>query len=90
MKFCCIIWELFYSHVMMPNVEVTPDGPEESPVPTQYELPNGQNQPFLHIMYEDTNLNVLDLEEDAPTTTTGVITLFGLLLIVGAAMMKKR
>lgn len=78
------------THVMMPNVEVTPDGPEESPVPTQYELPNGQNQPFLHIMYEDTNLKVLDLEEDAPTTTTGVITLFGLLLIVGAVMMKRR
>ena len=78
------------THVMMPNTEVTPDGPVESLVPTQYELPNGQDQPFLHIMYEDTELEVLDLEEDAPTTTTGLVTLFGLLLIVGAIMTKRR
>jgi LPXTG-motif cell wall-anchored protein len=44
-------------HLMMPNVEVTPDGPQESPVPTGFELPNGQEQPFFHIMYEDVSLS---------------------------------
>jgi hypothetical protein len=32
-------------HLMMPNVQVTPDGPGKSPVPTGFELPNGQEQP---------------------------------------------
>ena len=32
------------THVMLPNTEVTPNGPVESPVPTEYELPNGQDQ----------------------------------------------
>ena len=41
-------------------------------------------------MYEDIELEVLDLKEDAPTTTTGLVTLVSLLLIVGAVMMKRR
>lgn len=44
-------------HLILPNIEVTPDGPQTSPVPTGFELPNGMEQPFLHIMYEDVTLN---------------------------------
>ncbi len=44
-------------HLILPNIEVTPDGPQTSPVPTGFEMPNGMEQPFLHIMYEDVTLN---------------------------------
>ncbi|MDF1500648.1 MAG: hypothetical protein P1P76_09275 [Anaerolineales bacterium] len=44
-------------HVILPNVEVTPDGPQESPVPTGFELPNGAEQPFFHIMFEDLDVS---------------------------------
>ena len=44
-------------HLILPNIEVTPDGPQTSPVPTGFELLNGMEQPFLHIMYEDVTLN---------------------------------
>ncbi len=42
-----------HTHVILPNVVVTPNGPMPSPVPTGFILPNGMEQPFLHIMYED-------------------------------------
>jgi hypothetical protein len=42
-----------HTHMMLPNVEITPGGPVESPVPTGFFLPNGMQQPFLHIMFED-------------------------------------
>ncbi len=40
-------------HLILPNTEVTPDGPQESPVPTGFILPNGVEQPFFHIMFEN-------------------------------------
>ncbi|MFV2045720.1 MAG: hypothetical protein ACC700_21140, partial [Anaerolineales bacterium] len=40
-------------HLILPNTELTPDGPQTSPVPTGFELPNGVEQPFMHIMFED-------------------------------------
>ncbi|MFV1949054.1 MAG: hypothetical protein ACC633_03865 [Anaerolineales bacterium] len=39
-------------HLILPNTEVTPDGPQDSPVPTGFLLPNGAEQPFFHIMFE--------------------------------------
>jgi len=41
------------AHLIMPPVALGGDGPFDNPVPTEFELPNGQNQPFLHIMFED-------------------------------------
>ncbi len=41
------------AHLILPPVEVTPDGPVPRPVPTGFELPNGVEQPFMHIMFED-------------------------------------
>ena len=43
-------------HLILPNTEVTPNGPKTSPVPTGFMLPNGVEQPFLHIMYEDVSI----------------------------------
>ncbi len=40
-------------HLILPNIEATPEGPQTSPVPTDSVMPNGMEQPFLHIMYED-------------------------------------
>jgi len=41
------------AHLILPPIEVTEEGPKPRPVPTGFTLPNGQEQPFLHIMYED-------------------------------------
>jgi len=47
------------THLMMPNVQIVVDEEgnyEEvaSPVPTGFILPNGMEQPFLHVMFENT------------------------------------
>lgn len=42
-----------HAHLILPPTIVTPDGPQASPVPTEFTLPNGKDQPFLHIMFED-------------------------------------
>lgn len=42
-----------HTHVMLPNIEITPNGPVTSPLPTGYILPNGVEQPFIHTMYEN-------------------------------------
>ncbi len=41
------------AHLILPPVALGADGPFGNPVPTQFELPNQQDQPFLHIMFED-------------------------------------
>jgi hypothetical protein len=43
-------------HLIAPPIEITPEGPKASPVPTGFTLPNGMQQPFLHIMYEDVSI----------------------------------
>jgi hypothetical protein len=44
-------------HLILPPMIVTPTGPMPSPVPTGFTLPNGMEQPFLHIMYEDVGIS---------------------------------
>ena len=47
-----------HTHLMMPPVRGVPGkGPVFDPVPTAFELPNGQKQPFLHIMFEQDELS---------------------------------
>lgn len=41
-----------HTHLMVLPIEPGPMGPTFAPVPTAFELPNGMNQPFMHIMYE--------------------------------------
>jgi hypothetical protein len=40
------------AHLILPNVALTSEGPAMSPVSTGFTLPNGAEQPFLHIMYD--------------------------------------
>lgn len=47
-----IAGQVHHTHVIVRPVKVTPDGPVFEPVHTAFELPNGQMQPFLHIMFE--------------------------------------
>jgi len=43
-----------HTHLMMPPIRGVPgEGPVFDPVPTAFELPNRNNQPFLHIMWEE-------------------------------------
>lgn len=44
-------------HLILAPIEITPDGPKPSPVPTGFTLPNGKEQPFLHIVYEDVSVS---------------------------------
>ncbi len=41
-----------HTHVVVRPVKITDQGPAFEPVHTAFELPNGKNQPFLHIMFE--------------------------------------
>lgn len=41
------------AHLILPPMALGADGAFPSPVPTEFELPNGVIQPFLHIMFED-------------------------------------
>ncbi len=38
-------------HLILPPTKVTPDGPVDSPVPTGFTLPNGVEQPFIHVNF---------------------------------------
>lgn len=48
-----------HTHLMMPPIKGTKKGPVFSPVPTAFELPNGKTQPFLHIMFEQDQVEIL-------------------------------
>lgn len=41
-----------HTHCIVLPVKMTPKGPKFEPVNTAFELPNGKNQPFIHIMFE--------------------------------------
>ncbi|PUU88094.1 MULTISPECIES: hypothetical protein [Halanaerobium] len=38
-------------HLIMPNEKVSEGHPVVSPLPTQFKLPNGQSQPFIHVNF---------------------------------------
>lgn len=41
-----------HTHGVVLPIRPTPDGPVFDPVPTAFELPNGETQPFIHAMWE--------------------------------------
>ncbi len=47
------------THLIMPPTVVTPEGPKPGPVPSGFTLPNGKEQPFIHIMYDSTKMTGL-------------------------------
>lgn len=40
------------AHLLLPPIALGPAGPVDNPVPTGFTLPNGADQPFLHIMFD--------------------------------------
>lgn len=47
-----IAGQIHHTHCIVLPVTVTPQGPKFEPVHTAFELPNGEKQPFIHIMFE--------------------------------------
>lgn len=45
-----------HTHVFVPPVRETEDGPLKIPVQTAFELPNGTRQPFIHFMFDEDNV----------------------------------
>jgi nitrosocyanin len=41
-----------HTHVIVRPIKITPDGPKFDPVKTEFTLPNGKKQPFIHVMFE--------------------------------------
>lgn len=61
-----------HTHLFLPPIKGTPEGPVPSPVPTEFELANGETQPFIHYMWdEDTIESVSVVEQPEPTTKPG-------------------
>jgi hypothetical protein len=53
-----------HTHLMLPPLRGVPgQGPVFDPVPTAFEMPNGNTQPFLHIMFEQDELEVSEVIE---------------------------
>ena len=50
-------------HIFLPPLEVTPQGPQPSPVPTGFILPNGNEQPFLHINFEGITMSPAEVQK---------------------------
>lgn len=42
-----------HTHVIVPPVRETDDGPRMVPLKTAFELPNGNKQPFIHFMFDE-------------------------------------
>ncbi|PCR90013.1 cupredoxin domain-containing protein [Natrinema ejinorense] len=47
-----IAGQIHHTHGVVLPIRPTPDGPVYDPVPTAFELPNGDTQPFIHAMWE--------------------------------------
>lgn len=68
-----------HTHGILPPVKLTQDGPQYDPVPTAFELPNGDAQPFIHVMYDRDVLDEIVVrgsvdDANGETTTTGTRT----------------
>jgi hypothetical protein len=64
-----------HTHLFLPPIKATPEGPQASPVPTEFELPNGENQPFIHYMWDEDTIEEIVVRgagEMGETTTTEV------------------
>ena len=44
--------QVHHTHVIVRPIKITPEGPVFDPVKTAFTLPNGKNQPFIHMMFE--------------------------------------
>ena len=44
--------QIHHTHVIVSPIKITPEGPIFDPVKTEFTLPNGMKQPFIHVMFE--------------------------------------
>ncbi len=51
-----IAGQIHHTHVVVRPIKITPEGPVYDPVKTAFTLPNGEKQPFIHIMFEQDTL----------------------------------
>ena len=59
-----------HTHLFMPPIKGTPEGPVASPLPTQYELENGETQSFVHYMWDEDAIEEVVIREAAGEETT--------------------
>lgn len=53
-----------HGHLVLAPVAVTPDGPVNEPIATGVMLPNGDEQPFLHVLFEDVDMLAIEPAAD--------------------------
>ncbi len=53
-----------HTHIVVRPVMATPDGPVFSPVKTNFTLPNGKTQPFIHAMFEQDRILTGPFQDD--------------------------
>ena len=61
--------QVHQTHVIVRPIKITPEGPVFDPVKTAFTLPNGKNQPFIHIMFEQETIVQDAFKDWAPETT---------------------
>ena len=65
-----IAGQIHHTHVVVRPIKITPEGPVYDPVKTAFTLPNGDKQPFIHIMFEQDTLVEDDFQNwSFPPTT---------------------
>ncbi|WP_459192877.1 hypothetical protein [Halosimplex sp. J119] len=68
---------LHQTHAVVAPIRVTEDGPVPAPVETAFELPNGNTQPFVHVMWDEETIDgytVVESEGGEGTATPGTAT----------------
>lgn len=61
--------QVHHTHVIVRPIKITPEGPVFDPVKTAFTLPNGKNQPFIHIMFEQETIVQDAFKDWSPETT---------------------
>jgi len=60
--------QVHQTHVIVRPIKITSEGPVFDPVKTAFTLPNGQNQPFIHIMFEQETIIQDSFKDWSPET----------------------
>ncbi len=61
--------QVHHTHVIVRPIKITPEGPVFDPVKTAFTLPNGKNQPFIHVMFEQETIVQDAFKDWSPETT---------------------
>lgn len=66
-----IVGQTHHTHGVVFPFAATPDGPRPRPVNTSFTLPNGQDQPFIHVMFEQDRVVEGPFTDPAPAGGDG-------------------